>query len=122
MTKSSTASPADVESCELEALRTRLDRLDERLLEALDSRIRCCVEIAHVKRREHISMMQPQRIGIVHRRARAFAETHRIDAEFLRRLYDLVIAETCRVEDLIIDGPFPSGDTGVTTPTPVPAR
>ena len=27
---------------------------------------------------------------------------HGIDREFLRRLYDLIIGETCRVEDLVI--------------------
>jgi chorismate mutase len=47
-------------------------------------------------------MMQPHRIGAVHRRAAEYARAHGIDPEFLHRFYDLVIAETCRVETLVI--------------------
>jgi chorismate mutase len=48
-------------------------------------------------------MMQPQRIAIVQERAAAYAAEHGVDARFLQRLYDLIIDETCRVEDLVID-------------------
>ncbi|MFC1409719.1 chorismate mutase family protein [Streptacidiphilus sp. N1-12] len=89
---------------ELEALRSELDRIDVSLLDALRLRIACCVEIALVKRTHGVPMMQPHRIGVVQRRAARYAEEHGLSAEFLRRLYDLVIAETCRVEDLVIDG------------------
>jgi chorismate mutase len=47
-------------------------------------------------------MMQPHRIGVVQQRAAEYGREHGVDAEFLRKLYDLVIAETCRVEDLVI--------------------
>jgi chorismate mutase len=50
-------------------------------------------------------MMQPHRIGVVKERAANFGEQHGIDQEFLGRLYDLIIAETCRVENLVIDAP-----------------
>jgi chorismate mutase len=46
--------------------------------------------------------MQPHRIEIVHQRAASYAAEHGIDATFLQRLYDLMIDETCRVEDLVI--------------------
>jgi chorismate mutase len=49
-------------------------------------------------------MMQPHRIAIVQERAASFAAEHDIDAKFLNRLYDLIIDETCRVEDLVIAG------------------
>lgn len=54
-------------------------------------------------------MMQPHRIGIVQRRAAAYGEQHGVDRDFLRHLYEVIITETCRVEDLVI------GD-GVTVP------
>jgi chorismate mutase len=88
---------------DLERLRAQLDALDRVLLDTVRDRIRCCVRIAGVKRRHGVPMMQPQRIAIVQERAGAYAAEHRVDARFLQRLYDLIIDETCRVEDLVID-------------------
>lgn len=86
----------------LEPLRGRLDRIDERLLETLRARMECCIEIAHVKRAHQVPMMQNHRVGLVHDRAARFGEQHGIDRDFLRRLYEVIIAESCRVEDEII--------------------
>jgi chorismate mutase-like protein len=92
-----------IETNTLEALRVKLDGIDESLLEILRARIECCIEIAEFKRRHAVPMMQPHRIGIVQQRAAAYGEKHSIDQDFLRRLYDVIIEETCRVEDLVID-------------------
>ncbi|WP_034272619.1 chorismate mutase family protein [Haloechinothrix halophila] len=92
----------------LEDLRARLDALDLELLATLRDRIRCCVEIAEYKRENNVPMMQPHRIGIVQRRAARFGQEHDIDGDFLYRLYELIIAETCRVEDHVIGVPAPS--------------
>ena len=86
----------------LQSLRAELDAVDDELLLLLRDRIDCCVRIAHVKREHGVPMMQPQRIGLVQQRAAAFATRHELNPEFLRELYDLIIAETCRVEDLVI--------------------
>jgi 4-amino-4-deoxychorismate mutase len=88
---------------DLERERMALDGIDRMLLDAVRARIRCCERIAVIKRRDGVPMMQPQRIGVVQRRAAAYAAAHGLDEGFLRRLYDLVIAETCRVEDVLID-------------------
>jgi 4-amino-4-deoxychorismate mutase len=90
---------------ELTDLRAELDRVDAELLARLAERIDCCVRIAQVKRLHGVPMMQPHRIGVVQERAAAFAALHGIDPDFMRRFYDLIIAETCRVEDLVIDAP-----------------
>jgi chorismate mutase len=87
---------------DLERLRAQLDALDRVLLDTVRDRIGCCVRIAAVKRRDGVPMMQPQRIAIVQERAAAFAAGHGVDGRFLQRLYDLIIDETCRVEDLVI--------------------
>jgi chorismate mutase len=87
---------------ELEDLREQLDALDRVLLDTVRDRIRCCVRIAQAKRRHGVPMMQPHRIAIVQQRAASYAAGHGIDADFLHRLYDLIIDETCRVEDAII--------------------
>jgi chorismate mutase len=86
----------------LERLRAQLDALDQVLLDTVRDRIRCCVRIADVKRCHAVPMMQPHRIAIVQQRAASYAAEHGIDAKFLERLYDLIIDETCRVEDLVI--------------------
>jgi chorismate mutase-like protein len=87
---------------DLESLRAQLDALDRVLLDTVRDRVRCCVRIADVKRRHGVPMMQPHRIAMVQERAAAYAAEHGIDAQFLQRLYDLIIDETCRVEDLVI--------------------
>jgi chorismate mutase len=92
-------------SDQLEKLRAELDAIDRRLLDELRARIEVCVDIAHVKRAHDVPMMQPHRIGIVQERAAKYAAQHGMSGTFLRGLYELIIAETCRVEDLIIDSP-----------------
>ena len=87
---------------ELEPLRAELDALDRLLLDTVRDRIRCCVRIGETKRRLGVPMMQPQRIDLVQRRATAYAAQHGLDAGFLGRLYDVIVEETCRVEDLVI--------------------
>lgn len=83
--------------------RDQLDALDAQLLDILRRRIECCVSIAQLKREHDIPMMQPGRVGVVHQRAEAYGREHGISTDFLRSLYKVIITETCRVEDLIID-------------------
>lgn len=92
---------------ELEELRAQLDRIDAELLARLRERIEICIRIGHVKRAHDVPMMQPHRIGMVQQRAAAFAELHGIDRAFMRQFYDLIIAETCRIEDIVIGAPSP---------------
>jgi chorismate mutase len=96
------AAGRDAAAEDLETLRAQLDALDQVLLDTVRDRIRCCVRIADVKRRDGVPMMQPHRIAIVQERAEAYAAEHGVDAQFLHRLYDLIIDETCRVEDLVM--------------------
>ena len=89
----------------LQSLRDELDGLDRTLLETLRLRLDCCCRIGLHKRDHAIPMMQPQRIGVVQARAAAFAAEHGMSPAFLRALYELIIAETCRLEDEIIGAP-----------------
>ncbi|WP_410514539.1 chorismate mutase family protein [Paenibacillus sp. BR2-3] len=86
----------------LEDLRAELDKIDEQLLDTVKSRIECCVRIALYKREHDIPMMQPHRINFVQERAARYAAANDISADFLRQFYELIISETCRVEDLVI--------------------
>ncbi|MDI9952716.1 chorismate mutase family protein [Rhodococcus sp. IEGM 1307] len=87
----------------LDGLRAELDAVDATLLDAVRQRLEVCLRIGELKRREHIAMMQPGRIHIVHERARQYADSHSLSPEFFDSLYDLLIAETCRLEDLVIN-------------------
>jgi len=89
----------------LQALRDELDGLDRTLLETLRQRLDCCCRIGLHKRDHAIPMMQPHRIGVVQERAAAFAAEHAMSPAFLRALYELIITETCRLEDEIIGVP-----------------
>jgi chorismate mutase len=88
----------------LEQWRAELDAIDATLLDTLRTRIECCIAIAEIKRAGAIPMMQPGRIALVQERAARYADEHGLDREFLQSLYTLIIAETCRVETLVIDG------------------
>ncbi|WP_232490873.1 chorismate mutase family protein [Mycobacterium dioxanotrophicus] len=86
----------------LETLRADLDRIDAEFLRALGARVAVCRNIAQYKREHGVPMMQPHRIGVVQQRAARFAEANGLDQAFMKQLYDLIIGETCRIEDLII--------------------
>jgi len=89
----------------LQLLRDELDGLDRTLLEAVKLRLDCCCRIGLHKRDHAIPMMQPHRIGVVQERAAAFAAEHGVSPAFLCALYELIIKETCRLEDEIIGVP-----------------
>ncbi|MFF6918369.1 chorismate mutase family protein [Streptomyces sp. NPDC012466] len=90
--------PVDA-SEDLESLRARLDAVDAGLLDAVRERLEVCLRIGEYKRVHGVAMMQPHRIATVQGRAARYAEEHGIEPAFLRRLYDTIIAETCRLED-----------------------
>jgi chorismate mutase len=91
-----------VQEKDLAELRRELDRLDAALLEAVRLRIEQCVVIGKFKQANGIPVMQPERMGIVQERAQVFARENSLDPAFLRGVYDLVIAEACRLEELAI--------------------
>jgi chorismate mutase-like protein len=97
------------DSSTLETLRAELDRIDAEFLAALGARVDVCRSIAVYKREHGVPMMQPHRIGVVQQRAARFAEANGLDLTFIKQLYDLIIAETCRIEDLIIDADTSDG-------------
>ncbi len=97
----STTTPDDAQR-RLEDLRSELDAIDARLLEDLRQRLEICTRIGSHKKAHAIPMLQPARIATVHLRAAAFAAVHGLRPDFLRAAYDLVIAESCRIEDELI--------------------
>lgn len=86
----------------LEGFRRRLDELDDEVARLLGERFGICREIAEHKRAHGIPMMQPERVAAV--RARYLARGAEVDlpADFTERLFELLIAATCQMEDELI--------------------
>lgn len=84
---------------DLEELRAHLDGIDDELLRLVGARIETVLRIAQYKKIHAVPMMQPHRIRRAHERAQRFAAANALSADFLSDLYDLLIAEACRVED-----------------------
>ncbi|GGY38808.1 4-amino-4-deoxychorismate mutase CmlD [Streptomyces omiyaensis] len=87
---------------ELQRLRAELDALDGTLLDTVRRRIDLGVRIARHKSRHGVPMMQPGRVSLVKDRAARYAADHGLDEAFLVNLYDAIITEMCRVEDLVM--------------------
>lgn len=96
---------------DLEKFRRELDTIDATLLETVRWRLALCMQIGEWKRANSVPMMQPGRVDLVQERAQQFARQHDLSPAFFKSLYELLIAETCRLEDLVIDGITPEGET-----------
>ncbi|MDT0476285.1 chorismate mutase family protein [Streptomyces sp. DSM 41014] len=88
---------------DLDTLRDDLAQRDDQLLHLLRERLDICAQIARYKQEHGLPVMQPDRIAVAQERAAAFGAEHGVDQGFLRRLYDLLIEEACRVEEEIVD-------------------
>jgi methylmalonyl-CoA epimerase len=86
----------------LAAFRERIDRVDEQLLSALAARTAICREVAELKAAQGIPMMQPDRIAAVEARWAELAAARGLDEDFARSLARAVVAESCRVEGVIL--------------------
>lgn len=86
----------------LESLREQLDRVDRELLDTIHRRMECGVRIARYKAANAVPVMQPGRVTLVKERAARFGAERGVDPAFLTELYELIISEMCRVEDLVI--------------------
>ena len=84
---------------ELAPLRQRIDDLDARVIEILGERFAVCAQIARVKCQRNLPMMQHSRIAAVKERAVTLGTACRISPGFITAMYDLIIAEACRIED-----------------------
>jgi chorismate mutase-like protein len=86
----------------LEPFRERLDVLDEEITRLFGARFEVCREVAEHKRVHGIAMMQPQRVAQVRARYLELGAEARLPADFVARLFELMIEATCRMEDELI--------------------
>lgn len=93
---------ADVELA-MDRCRERLDQLDTTLIDVLAERMQLCARIAQLKRRGNIPMMQPHRLEHVRAKSIREGRAQGLEEGFVNRLIDVITAESCRLEDFIID-------------------
>jgi chorismate mutase-like protein len=84
---------------ELDALRAEIDAVDEELVRALARRFEIVMRVAEYKARTGTPMMQSARVREVANRSAALAHAHGLDPAMVRRLFELLIEETCAFED-----------------------
>ena len=87
----------------LASFREELNDLDERIVELIARRIDRCRSVARYKKQNGIPMMQSGRVQQVKDRCADLAAERAVDPDFMRKLYSVIIDETCRVEDEIIE-------------------
>ena len=83
--------------------RKRIDDIDAQLAELLCERSRCVIEIGNIKRRQHLTVYDPDReeeiLSRVTRNNRGPLEN-----EALKRLFERILDESRRVEKLALEG------------------
>jgi chorismate mutase-like protein len=81
----------------IEDWRKRIDEIDGRLLELLNERTRCVIEVGKIKKAQNVRIYDPEREREILRRMK---EQNRgpLDEEGLQRLFERVIDECRRIE------------------------
>jgi chorismate mutase-like protein len=81
----------------IEDWRKRIDEIDGKLLELLNERTRCVIEVGKIKKMQNVRIYDPEREREILRRMR---EQNRgpLDEEGLQRLFERVIDECRRIE------------------------
>jgi chorismate mutase-like protein len=87
---------------DLASYRAQIDGIDQQLISLLDTRMRICEAVARYKARERIPVMQSARVEGVLRRCSELAVTHGLQPQFVRSVYEVVIAATCAREHEIV--------------------
>ena len=82
--------------------RGQIDKIDERLVELLNKRSRCALEIGKIKQRESIEVYQPDREMAVIRHVTEINKGP-LGETALKRLFERIIDESRRVETDMLD-------------------
>jgi chorismate mutase-like protein len=81
----------------IEDWRKRIDEIDQKLLELLNERSRCAIEIGKIKRAENVRVYDPDRERQILQRMKDQNQGP-LDEEGLQRLFERVIDECRRIE------------------------
>lgn len=81
----------------LDALRRRIDELDEQLVKLLSERAACALEIGHEKKLEGLEIYQPSREAEVLEHVQSI-NPGPLDNSAMKRLFERIIDEARRLE------------------------
>ncbi len=84
--------------------RQRINDLDTQIIALLRKRYDVIEEVGHLKAREGIDPVLPDRVDEVRERAAALAAEAGLDEDFIRHLYAQLIDHSCNLEDKIRRG------------------
>jgi 4-amino-4-deoxyprephenate dehydrogenase len=84
---------------DFDELRAAIAEQDAQIIAHLGRRLELVAEVADVKGRDSIAVMQPGQVATVLARVERLAEKEGIRVGFLTDVYERIIAEACRVED-----------------------
>jgi 4-amino-4-deoxychorismate mutase len=87
----------------LEDFREEIDVLDAQIIEFLGRRLEVCTRVAHYKKERGIPMMQPARVNEVIQKSMKKGIQYGINQDFIAKIYTLMIEESCRLENEIIE-------------------
>lgn len=89
--------------------RRRIDEIDKKLVELLNERSHCALEIGRIKQESNIPLYQPDRESEVLQNAESENKGPLTDAA-IRRLFERIIDEARSAERLAMSGDPPSGE------------
>lgn len=78
---------------ELDALRTRIDTIDEQIIRLLADRFRVTEEVGLLKKREQLQAVDPQREAAQVENFRALARTNQLNPDLIEHIFSCVIQE-----------------------------
>ncbi|WP_387467440.1 chorismate mutase [Photorhabdus sp. RM323S] len=87
----------------LQPYRESLDVINMQILSLLSERMQICMKIAEIKAKWDIPMMQPQRITSLLDMLKDKSTDFGLRPEYTALIFQLVIEETCRQEEELID-------------------
>ncbi len=87
----------------LQPLRERLDSINLQVVDLLSERMKLCMDIAELKAAHGIAMMQPGRISYVLDMIKERSLASGLRPEYTESVFNLIIAETCVREDVLIN-------------------
>ncbi|WP_421779660.1 chorismate mutase [Kiloniella litopenaei] len=86
----------------LSPYRRRIDDLDDQIMELFSQRFAIIREVAELKNKHDIPAVLQDRVDEVRERNAATGAEKGIDADFVRKLYTLIIDESCDLEDRLM--------------------
>jgi chorismate mutase len=96
----------------IEELRRRIDRLDEQLVELLNERAHCALEIGKLKKTLGLEVYQPDREAEVLHHVRSHGQQTRspLEGDAIVRVFERIIDEARRIERATAHKPARNGE------------